>query len=196
MHWRDGSLLNSPTGRLGLYVGAAGRPPAKGFVSIDLVKSPGLGLVGDIESLPFDAATFDMIECPAVLEHVRNPSKAVAEFFRVLRPGGILHIAIPFCHPFHAYPEDHHRWTRSGLRLLVGDFEIVDEGVLTGPTATLLAFFLEYLRLWFPEWAGRYVYAAAGWVLWPLRYLDVFLDRSPRSYNLANTIWIHARRPR
>lgn len=199
LHWRDGTLLNSAergvASNSGLYVGAAGRPRAPGFLSIDIVRTPDLHIVGNAEQLPFRSDVFDLVECPAVLEHVRDPTRAVAEFHRVLRPGGLLHIAVPFCHPYHGYPEDHHRWTKTGLRLLVGNFEVVDEGTLTGPTATLLTFILEYVRLWFPLRLAPYAYAMAGWVLWPMRYLDCILNRSSRASVLANTIWIHARKP-
>ena len=159
-----------------------------------MVPTLGVHVAGDVEQLPFRDCSFALIECPAVLEHVRHPSRAVAEFARVLSPGGLLHVAVPFCHPFHAYPEDHHRWTESGLRLLLEDFEIVDRGILTGPTATLLAFVLEYTRLLVPETLAPYAYAVAGWVLWPLRYLDLVLNKSPRAHTLANTIWVHARK--
>jgi len=46
--------------------------------------------------------TFDEIICFEVLEHIREDSKVVAEFFRILRPGGVLHICCPNrLHPRH-----------------------------------------------------------------------------------------------
>ena len=38
-------------------------------------------------------------------------------------------------------------------------------------------------------------YAAAGWVLWPLRYLDLWLNRRPDAHVLANSIYALARKP-
>lgn len=53
--------------------------------------------VGDLESLPFADAEFDLITISLALCHLADPSRAVAELSRVLRPGGTLVIADP--HP-------------------------------------------------------------------------------------------------
>lgn len=42
----------------------------------------------DAESLPFADTSFDTVVCTEVLEHLVFPEKAVAEIFRVLKPGG------------------------------------------------------------------------------------------------------------
>ena len=46
--------------------------------------------VGDVTDLPFDDETFDVAHCHAVLMHVPDTSKTLAEVKRVLRPGGII----------------------------------------------------------------------------------------------------------
>ena len=43
---------------------------------------------GDIEALPFDNESFDVVLVAHVLEHLPDPSRALSEIFRVLRPGG------------------------------------------------------------------------------------------------------------
>ncbi len=43
---------------------------------------------GDILSLPFDRESFNAVLANIVLFHVTDPDKAIAEAFRVLRPGG------------------------------------------------------------------------------------------------------------
>ncbi|WP_328992637.1 methyltransferase domain-containing protein [Kribbella sp. NBC_01245] len=43
---------------------------------------------GDATDLPYDDATFDVIRCERVLQHVGEPARAVAEMARVLKPGG------------------------------------------------------------------------------------------------------------
>lgn len=47
------------------------------------------------EKLPLPDASVDLIVCHTVLEHVRDPRQVVAEMFRVLRPGGMVHLELP-----------------------------------------------------------------------------------------------------
>ncbi len=46
--------------------------------------------VGRAEALPFAAASFDVVICVDVLEHVDRPDTTIAEIARVLAPGGTL----------------------------------------------------------------------------------------------------------
>lgn len=43
---------------------------------------------GDATDLPYDDATFDVVRCERVLQHVGEPVRAVAEMARVLKSGG------------------------------------------------------------------------------------------------------------
>src|ERR1700743_1973703 len=144
-----------PLGRWNLYSGGAGRTPP-GYVNLDLFAMPGVDIAADAESLPFAAAVFTRVECDAVLEHVRNPDRVMGEIERVLAPGGYVHLVTPFCHPFHEYPKDYRRFTLDGLKELAGPLEVVAEGWRTGPTATLLVFVIEYVKLLLPWriWRG------------------------------------------
>lgn len=45
-------------------------------------------LEADAQHLPFDDASFDAVMCVSMLHHVDDPSRALAEQRRVLRPGG------------------------------------------------------------------------------------------------------------
>jgi ubiquinone/menaquinone biosynthesis C-methylase UbiE len=42
----------------------------------------------DLDRLPFPAASFDVVTCSWVLEHLREPKAVFAEVSRVLKPGG------------------------------------------------------------------------------------------------------------
>ena len=50
---------------------------------------------GDVEALPFDDASFGTVLCTEVIEHIPNPAAALAEYRRVLQPGGVLIGSVP-----------------------------------------------------------------------------------------------------
>ena len=52
-------------------------------------------ILADGQNLPFAAESFDLVLCSEVLEHLANPEQAVAEFARVLCPGGRLVVTVP-----------------------------------------------------------------------------------------------------
>lgn len=110
----------------------------------------------DIEAMTFADASFDAVICIDVLEHVRDPFKAVAEIKRVLRPQGTALIITPFLHAYHgkggksqSHEEvpDFWRFTHQGMQKLFDDFSSVTLTPLDGP----IEFRLKYLL---PGWVG------------------------------------------
>lgn len=185
-----------PLGRWNLYIGGAGRT-VPGYVNIDLLGVPGVDVAADAEALPFPSDVFTRVECDAVLEHVRCPEAVMREIARVLAPGGFAHLVTPFCHPFHEYPRDYRRFTLDGLEQLAagGGLEIASQGWRTGPTATILVFLLEYVKLWLPWRAWRAaVHLLLGWLLFPFRYLDLLFFRSARAGRLGNHCYMWLRK--
>lgn len=162
-----------------------------GYINVDLISIPGVDVIADAEQLPFLENTFQRVECDAVLEHVCDPKKVVDEIRRVMLPGGYAHLVTPFCHPFHEYPRDFRRFTIDGLKELVGTKNVVAEGWRTGPTATMLVVTIEYIKLLLPFYAWRAASQfVCGWVFFPLRYIDLFLFRSPHCRRIGNHCYI------
>jgi len=67
------------------------------FVHIDAQCAPHVDIVGPVERLPMEDASVSLIYASHVLEHFgRYEYKDVLrEWFRVLRPGGILRLSVP-----------------------------------------------------------------------------------------------------
>ena len=50
----------------------------------------GVAVEGSLEALPFADESFDGVLCECVLSQIEDLGRALGEFFRVLRPGGVL----------------------------------------------------------------------------------------------------------
>ncbi len=69
-----------------------------GFLNIDIRPLPGVDIISTIDHLPmFEDNSIDLIYCCHVLEHIpRNElGKILAEWRRILKPNGVLRIAVP-----------------------------------------------------------------------------------------------------
>jgi SAM-dependent methyltransferase len=101
------------------------------YVSVDLEKRYPTRLVADFAyALPFADDVIDAVLCTQVLEHVPDPASVVQEIHRVLKPGGIGLITVPFAWEIHHYPDDCHRFTPFSLSKLFGDFARCDVNAL------------------------------------------------------------------
>jgi SAM-dependent methyltransferase len=79
------------------------------------------------ESIPLVSGSIDVAVTRNSLDHVTDPSAAVAEIARVLRPGGTLLVSVDVDHP--ATPTEPHTLTLDGVRELLAGFEVEREEV-------------------------------------------------------------------
>jgi len=63
-----------------------------------------IDIVSDITAIPLPSASFDVILCTEVLEHVPEPIAAVREMGRLLAPGGTLLLTAPLGSGLHQEP--------------------------------------------------------------------------------------------
>lgn len=68
------------------------------YITADL-ESPLAKVKMDIHHMPFSDASFDVVLCNHVLEHVEDDIQALREIARVLRPGGWAVLQVPFFAP-------------------------------------------------------------------------------------------------
>jgi SAM-dependent methyltransferase len=88
------------------------------YVGVDVVENPAADLIGSVEALPVDDASFDLVLCTQVLEHCDDPAQAVRELRRVTAPGGRVLASTHGVQVYHPSPVDYWRWTHEGLRRL------------------------------------------------------------------------------
>ncbi len=92
------------------------------YVAVDLAVGDvtwnyhNLDCISSLRALCFRDESFDAVLCTQVLEHLEWPRESVAEFFRVLKPGGRLFITAPMAQEEHQIPYDFFRYTSFGLR--------------------------------------------------------------------------------
>ena len=85
------------------YKGSEGGAIAEGLQSKNW-DTTRIDLVSDITAIPAPDASFDAILCSEVLEHVPEPTHALDEFARLLKPGGIMILTAPFASNVHMAP--------------------------------------------------------------------------------------------
>jgi len=190
--------------KLVVDLGAGGRKLAPWIETVDLVPTPNTTHVCDFVrgQTPYADDTVDIVIATGVLEHVEDDRLFIAEIRRITKPGGLLHVEMPFLQQYHDDPSDYRRLTLPGLRRFLDDagFDIVQSGVHIGPTVTLLTLTSYWINLVFQgrTLLGRAL-ATSCFVLfsviaWPLRYLDIWLIRKPGAHRLAFGVYATAKK--
>ncbi len=65
-------------------------------IIVDHYRKEGLNvMLGSAYEIPFPDGHFDAVFCNYLLEHLLQPEKAFEEFYRVLKPGGLLYVTVP-----------------------------------------------------------------------------------------------------
>ena len=134
---------------------------ATAVVGFDIPGNPHADLHGSIDAIPVEDASFDVVLCLQVLEHVEDPAAAVRELRRIVKPGGRVLLSTHGVYPFHPNPDDFWRWTHAGLELLFrdnGPWESVTVRAGAG-TATTLAMLVAHVTD-LPSSASAYALSA------------------------------------
>jgi len=164
-----------------------GKPPGDAtVVCVDIEEGPGVDLVADAHDLRMvQDDSVDFVTSVSALEHVRYPQKVVKEIHRILKPGGIIYINVPFIFPFHADPDDFYRFTHKGIDILCEDFDKLDSGFNRGPASTMHHLLVHFFAILF-SFNSKAVYGVNvdlfKWLFFWVKYLDKFIARYEMAY--------------
>jgi SAM-dependent methyltransferase len=181
------------------YYGFGPPPPGARVVCVDLVAGPGVDLVADAHNMHMvPSNSVNCVVSISTIEHVRYPHDVIAEIYRILKPGGIVYLNIPFIFAFHADPDDYYRFSFNGIKILCEKFEIVDSGFNRGPASTmadLLARFCSILFSFNNERVFRINRTVFRWLLFWIKYFDCFIAHYKMANMIAGDSYLIGRKP-
>jgi SAM-dependent methyltransferase len=87
-----------------------GDAKVEGAIGIDCANLPGVDVVHDLNIYPwpFDDGIFDEIYMNEIIEHLPDTIKVMEEVFRLLKPGGKLHIRVVYWNHRHSISDPQH----------------------------------------------------------------------------------------
>lgn len=149
------------------------------LIECDVVLGGRTMLVCDAHDIPFEDGSLDGVILQAVLEHVVDPYRCVAEIFRVLKKDGLVYAETPFMQQVHAKQYDFTRFTYLGHRRLFRKFREIASGAVSGP-GMVLAWSWKFFLMSFSknEFVRNILLILAQLTSFYLKYFDYILVRN------------------
>jgi SAM-dependent methyltransferase len=94
----------------------------KKYVGCDMRPGKGVDCVLNLHKIDLPDSTAGTVLVLDTLEHVEFCRDAMAEIYRILKPGGVVLIISVMDFPIHDYPYDYWRFTPKGFESLLRDF--------------------------------------------------------------------------
>jgi SAM-dependent methyltransferase len=141
-------------------------------------QNPHADYLYDGSKFPLKSRMFDYALATEVLEHVFEPDKFVREIHRILKPGGLLLLTVPFIWDEHEQPYDYGRYTSFGIKALLEKhgFAILEQRKTGGFIETLGQLFCVYL--YYIVAKRPIIYRLSQPILFaPIQILAIFLEK-------------------
>jgi SAM-dependent methyltransferase len=184
-----------PAEGIGLNIGAGKTNIDPRIKNLEIHDGIGIDYVGSVESIPCEGDKFDIVISQEVLEHVKNPWKAVSEIYRVLKKGGVAYIQLPFIIGFHPCPNDYWRFSKEGIEELIlsSDMKIVRTEITVGGATGFYRISVEFFSILFSLIAPstyKIFKAFFSILLYPIKFLDPLINLSKQRDRVAGGYYI------
>jgi ubiquinone/menaquinone biosynthesis C-methylase UbiE len=139
------------------------------------------------KEIPFAQEHFDAVICTEVLEHVSHFQSLVDEIFRVMKPGAIGFITIPWSARFHYIPYDYFRYTPSCLKIIFQKFNSI---TIYSRGSDITSITNKLIVLWFrnmtitPQW--RILFLPIWIVFMPLLIISIIIAHISLLFQLGS----------
>jgi SAM-dependent methyltransferase len=152
-------------------------------------------VICDAHDLPFADASFDGVIIQAVLEHVVDPYRCVAEIHRVLKSDGLVYAETPFVQQVHMGQHDFTRFTHLGHRRLFRAFDEIESGAVCGPGVALAWSYQYFLMSFARSRVSRgLLIVFSNLTAFFLKYFDDFLLSKPGALDAASSLYFMGRK--
>lgn len=159
------------------------------YIATDLVftnsaSAKGIRFISMAEQIPVAKETIDIIFNFAVLEHIKDPARCVAEMARVLKSGGVGYMILPLVRPEHMQPHDYHRFTSFWVEEHLSKNSLIKKKIIGSNNALWTSFYYLYISIlsWpFQNIKSRLIAIALNRVFYlmllPLRIISMIFDK-------------------
>ncbi len=146
--WHHSGLDKVPTPRI-LDVGC-GINKLPNAIGIDRNPASHADLLVDIDSFPypFDDNSFDRIYAAHVIEHVADVMQTMEEFYRLVKPAGVIFLATPHYTDFSSFCDPTHRWHLTSYSFRYFGVDHGGFGYYSGIGLRQVKVHVKLLRLW------------------------------------------------
>ncbi|MCX6813430.1 MAG: methyltransferase domain-containing protein [Candidatus Azambacteria bacterium] len=114
-HYIKGIVLDAGSGEIRRYKSFL---KFEKYLTLDINSKNNPDIIGSVLDIPLNENSVDSIVSTQVLEHVKNPQKAISEFYRVIKKGRFCLLTAPQWSELHEEPNDYQRFTKFGLEEL------------------------------------------------------------------------------
>lgn len=121
---------------------------ASKYIGLDVWNNPIADIiVKENQKWPVANSSIDSVVSFQTFEHIKDTGFVLNEINRVLKPGGIVLLTIPFIAYEHGAPSDYQRYTQNGIRQLFPKYhntKVITQGGLGSCSGTIM---LRFIRI-------------------------------------------------